>query len=450
MLEQGGLYEMTADDLSVEGAGIGRIEGVVVFVPGLLMGERARVKITALLKRSAKAELIGLLSRSEDRVLPPCPFFPRCGGCTMQHLSYAGQLAYKQKHVENCLRKIGGIDAAVRPVLSAGEPLGYRNKTLFPVREEDGPKAGYFVAGSGTLLPIDTCLLQSNEANAALKIVQEWMQKYSIVPYDPAAHRGLVRRLLFRQTSQGDLMVGLVINGENVPHADALVTALCAAELHIKSIVACINKKRGADILQGPIRVLFGSDALREDINGLAFEVSAKTFLQVNHKGAELLYKATLDLAGLSKTDRVVDLYCGAGTISLQAARRAAYVYGVEIVKAAVEDARRNAACNAISNVEFIYADAKQGMAAVMKKEPKIDVAILDPPRRGADAAVVAALLASAPEKIVYISCDPATLARDLKKLTAGGYAVRAVQPVDLFPQTTHVETVVLMSRVKE
>lgn len=453
MIEKNKVYELTATDLTIEGKGVGRVEGMAVFVEGLLPGETGEARITKLAKSYAEAELVRRISDSPDRVLPPCPYFGDCGGCQLQHSSYIGQLNYKNSRVESCMRKIAKMpdDVVLNFPLPAREHFGYRNKASLPISQgKDGIEIGYYKEKSHNLIDIEKCALLPQEMNDAITLVRDWANEYKISAYDERTGRGLLRHLILRYSHVGEMMVGLVINGEEIPYAKALIRNLRLNLPEVFSVVQNVNKKRGSAILGSETKVLFGSERILEEISGLEFDISLNTFLQVNHAQTELLYQTVFRLARILPGEVVVDLYCGAGTISLCAAKLAGKVYGIEIVPEAVRDAKANAEKNGITNAEFYCADCAAGFEKVAERAGKIDVVIVDPPRKGLEKKVIDDIVKNAPGRIVYVSCDPATLARDLALFGERGFAPRFIQPVDMFPQTAHVETAVLLCRSKK
>lgn len=444
------IYETEITDLTTEGLGVGRIEGVAVFVAGVLPGEKARVKVIKIAKSYVVGKLEELISVSPERVKPPCPVFGRCGGCSLQHLSYYGQLEYKHRWVQSCMERIGNSNVPVNFPLPARQIIGYRNKTAFPVRQaQEGVLVGCYRPHSHEIVDGGGCLLHSPEADACVGVVRNWMNENKVSAYDEIAHKGLIRHIMVRRTAYGDLMVGLVVNGEEIPFAKELIRDLRSTMPDVISIVVNQNQERGNVILGRKTRAIFGPDRIRENIRGLDYDISLNTFLQVNHAQTELLYHSVLKYARILPSHVVVDLYCGAGTISLAAAKLAGKVYGVEVVPQAVEDAKHNARINGIKNAEFLCADCSEGFRKVREQAGKIDTLIVDPPRKGLDEVVVEEICTCGAEKIVYVSCDPATLARDVKRLSERGYLAVQAQPVDMFPMTGSIETVVELVRKK-
>ena len=451
MLEKNSVHGMEATDLTIDGMGIGRIDGVAVFAADMLPGERGRVKIIKTAKKYAVARLLERTETSPQRRTPLCPAFPQCGGCTLIHLDYFGHVSYKVRRVRHALEK-AAPEAQISFPLPSPTALRYRNKTAFPVtRGEDGEiRIGCYARRSHNVVDTPRCLLQSAAADRCVNAVRRWMEENHIEPYDEATHTGLVRHVVVRKTQFDDVMVGIAINGKEAPAERELVRALREAEEDVISIAINENTQRGNTILGENTRVIFGAPALREVIGGLEFDISLNAFLQVNHGAMELLYHTAMRLAGIRPGDIVADLYCGAGTITLTAARLAKKAYGVEAVPQAIENARSNARLNDIDNAEFLCGDSAAGFAEILKKEGRIDIVIVDPPRRGLTEDVIRQIAGCGARRVVYVSCDPATLARDLAALGEEGYAAEMVQPVDMFPQTTHVECVVGMGRHRD
>lgn len=420
----------------------------MVFLPDFLPGEKAVVRITAKNKKIFEGSIVQRRSQSEKRCAPVCPYFGMCGGCDLQHAAYELQLEFKRKRVQDCLARICGLEWEVPMPLSVPPILSYRNKASFPVRSVEGrAQAGYLAKGSGCLIPVRQCALLADSMNDALAAFSEWLEQSGASAYDPRRHEGLVRRFTVRRTACEAVMAAVEINGYKLPQANLLMDLLANRVKNLAGICVAANRNKGADNLPQSVRPIYGQERVRECINELEFDISMQTFLQVNHDAAELLYSKALDMAQLTPQMQVIDLYCGAGTISLQAAQRCASVYGIEVVPQAIVDAKANARHNGIANAEFICADAAKGFAELNSRGIAADTVILDPPRKGADAPALAEICKCAPQQILYISCDPATLARDIKLLMREGYALQAVQPVDLFAQTTHIEVIALLRR---
>lgn len=420
-----------------EGEGVGRIDNMAVFVPYALLGERVLVHIVKVLKNYAFAKLLEVIEPSPHRIQPLCPVFKQCGGCSMQHADYEYELEFKTNKVRDCLKRIGGIDASVLPCVGSPEMYGYRNKGQFAV-SKDG--IGFYSPRSHRLVDGKNCLIQNKIAPDIIEAVQNYMDICNVMPYDEETHTGKIRNVFIRTVS-GGVMVCVVSREKNLPDTDLLVKLLCDAGA--TDVILNINSKRTNVAMGDENIVLYGKDFVTDEIDGISFEISPLSFYQINSKQTKNLYECAVSLAELDKSKTVFDLYCGIGTISLYAARKAGRVLGVEIVPQAIENAKRNASLNDIDNAEFFCGKAEE----VTKALGKADVVIVDPPRKGCDEKLLNTIKNISPEKVVYVSCNPATLARDLKILEQYGYQITFVQPFDMFPRTFHVETVVLLQR---
>lgn len=433
-------------DMSTVGEGIGHIDGCTLFVQGAVIGDTVRACVTYVKKNCAYASAREILIPSKDRVTPLCPAFGRCGGCTLQNLSYPSQLIFKRNLVANALKRIGGLDAEVPPVIGMDEPFRYRNKAQFPtgVDSSGSPVVGFYAIGTHDLVPIADCYLQPEGDRRILKIILEYMKKYQIPPYDEKTGGGLVRHILIRKAyATGETMVCLVINKVALPHAEYLTDAL--KELPgIKSICLNVNSKRGNVILGNEVRPLFGDAYITDCIGNLSFRISPQSFYQVNPVQTKKLYDQVKTFAALTGKETILDLYCGIGTIGLYLAGQAKRVIGVEVVAEAVRDANQNAKRNHIDNADFIAGTSE----LVIDELPPADVIVIDPPRKGCAEKLLQVLISKAPKKLIYVSCNPATLARDLKILTDGGFQIAGLQPFDMFPETQHLETCALLVKV--
>lgn len=450
MLAKNQTIETTCTGLGAGFEGVCRHEGQVVFVRGALPGEDVRVKIIKAAKNYAVGRLEQLHTFSEDRVTPPCPYFPRCGGCAAQHIAYARTLFYKRQQVKDCLERIGGIQAPeVLEPLGMEDPWRYRNKGAFPVGgRASAPLIGCFAGHSHDIVDAkEGCLLQTERSDALVRQVRWWMARNRIEPYNEARHEGLIRHVMTREAKDGSAMLALVLNGKTLPKGGELVAAVRDVAPETRSIVLSENTRRTNAILGDTVRTLWGADALEDEMLGFRMRVSPRSFFQVNRKQAHALYRVTLEFCGLTGGERVWDVYCGCGSITLPLARRAARITGVEIVAEAVEDARENARRGGIGNASFLAGAAEKVLPGLCAAEGAPDVVVLDPPRKGCEPEALHAVAQAGPGRIVYVSCNPATLARDVKLLTEQGYAFVKAQPVDMFPWTAHVEAVALMSR---
>lgn len=452
MLKKNDIVEARVTAYGSEGEGVCKIDGYTVFVPMAAVGDVLKIKILKAGKSYGYGKIEEIISPSADRVSPACPAYEKCGGCSIMHLSYPAQLAFKKQKVADALYRIGGIaDAKVQDVFKMDEPFYYRNKIQLPVSaSDDGVVTGFYAPRSHRVIPIGECKLQRKNVKEYISAVLEWMKLYSISPYSEENHSGCVRHIYIRTgLYTNEMMVSIVANTKKLPHADEL----CRMLLNIKSpftltsVIHNINTKKTNVVLGSECIVLYGRDFIYDTLEGLKFKISHNSFYQVNPKMTEQLYKKALELLGDVSDMTVFDLYCGIGTISLFAAREAKKVIGVEYVSEAIEDARENAKMNSIDNAEFYCGDAGEVVTALYKMGITADAVIVDPPRKGLGEDLFDTLSKMRPGKIVYVSCNAATLARDVKALCADGYEIKAVCPFDQFPNTAHVETVVLLNR---
>ena len=450
-MKKNDLLQIKIESMGSAGEGIGKIDGYPLFVKDALPGDLAEVRLTKVKKNYAYARLERLLETSPDRATPRCPLHRRCGGCQIQALSYEKQLEYKETKVREDLIRIGGfVDPPVLPVLGMEEPYHYRNKAQFPFgRDREGRLVTGFYAGrTHSIVPGIDCALGVPENQRILETILEFMNEKGIEPYDEKTGKGLLRHALLRKAfATGELMVCLVINGKSFPDISGLSDRLFEIP-GMTSLTLNVNRRNTNVILGEEIIPVRGQTFITDRIGDISYQISPLSFYQVNPVQTEKLYRTALAYAGLTGEETVWELYCGIGTISLFLARNARRVCGVEIVPQAVEDARRNAALNGITNVEFYLGKAEEVLPQKYEKDGiQADVMVVDPPRKGCDAACLDTMLRMKPQRIVYVSCDPATLARDLKILCAdGAYELQKVQPVDMFPQTAGVENVALLS----
>ena len=433
------------------GEGVGRYQDLTVFVPQALPGEIVETKITEVKKNYAKGKLVAVKQVSPDRMKPPCPVYEMCGGCQLQHLSYEGQLAIKHRQVHDAVIRIGKLsDVTIHPTLGAVHPWHYRNKMQFPVGTDAGGSIviGCYAQGSHTIVPTDNCLIQHMSNNTIASQVQRIATEVGLLPYNELTGEGLLRHVMGRVgTATGEVMIVLVTAGDTIPRAPELITALREAVPGVVSIMQNINPRRTNVILGEVTRTFWGKDTITDRLGSLTFHISARSFFQVNTEQTLQLYGRAVDYAGLTGRETVIDAYCGTGTISLFLARQAAKVYGIEIVPSAIEDAWANARTNGITNAEFMTGDAVDIMPRLYRQGVRPDVIVVDPPRAGCDQIVLETFATMNPRRIVYVSCNPASLARDLAILDKLGYKTREIQPVDMFPMTFHIETVTLLQR---
>lgn len=434
------------EDLTTSGSGIGHYADMAVFVGGALPGETVRAHILKVKSRYAVGKLSEILEESPLRLTPRCNVFGICGGCTLQDLAYAGQLSWKHDHVESCLARIGGIDREVPYPLPSLHDWRYRNKAAFALEVKDEKeRVGFYRMHSHQVVDVDNCRIQHDYVRHIISQLRVWMEKSGVSVYNEETHEGLLRRIVLRSTSKGEFMVVLVINGDDIPDRRRLLQLFKLALPRVTSIVLNVNTQASNVILGEKNIPVYGPGFLMETICALHFRIGPNSFMQVNHQQMEAMYMYLLRELAVRPTETVLDLYCGIGTITLLAAQRAKAVTGIEIVEEAVENARFNALTNQIENAEFFAADAAEWIRHLKDQEKTPDVIITDPPRKGLHEDVIDAAAAARPRIIGYISCDPATLARDIRRFGELGYTLQTIQPFDLFPQTTHTETVVTL-----
>ncbi len=444
-LQKGKLYTGTVEGYSSEGLGVVRLDGAVVFVPRAVRGETVDLRITRVMKSSCAGEIVKIHAPSPERAAPECPYFGRCGGCDFQHLSYPEELRAKRQRVQDALTRLGGADLRVEEILGAREPTRYRNKSQYPVGP--GGVIGFYRARSHQVVPVDRCLIQSEASDRTAKAVGDWMRRYKVSAYDESTGKGLVRHIYVRVNAAGESLCCVVANGKQLPREPELAALVQSAAPGTVGVVLNTNTRPGNVVLGDQYRTIWGRNFLMDTLCGLEFKLSIPSFYQVNRAQAEVLYSKALEFAGLTGRETVLDLYCGTGTITLCLARRAARAIGAEIVPPAVADARENAARNGITNAEFFCGDAAAVAARLETQGLRPDVITVDPPRKGLSPEVIASIAGMGPERVVYVSCDPATLGRDVKLFAGLGYRADRACAVDLFPGTRHVETVVLLSK---
>ena len=442
-LEKGSVYTAVIDGYSSEGLGIARVNGAVVFVPHAVRGEEIDLRITKVMKTSCAGEIVKIHNPSPERMEPECPYAGKCGGCAYRHLTYPEELWAKRQRVQDALTRIGGLDLTVEEILGAKNPEHYRNKSQYPVGADGS--IGFFQARTHKVVPIRRCLIQTEAADRTAQAVGEWMRRYKISAYDETTGKGLVRHVCVRVNRKGESLCCVVVNGNKVPREPELAAYVTAAVPHTVGVLLNSNTRRGNVVLGDKYRTLFGRNYLMDTLCGLEFKLSMPSFYQVNRDQAEVLYGKALEFAGLTGNETVLDLYCGIGTITLCLAKAAKRVIGAEIVPPAIRDAKENALRNHIENAEFFCGDAADIAAKLESDGLRPDVVTVDPPRKGLAPEVIASVAAMGPEKVVYVSCDPATLGRDVKIFREFGYEAKRAAAVDMFPGTAHVETVCLL-----
>lgn len=451
MLKTGKIYEIEITDLGHTGEGIGRAEGITVFIEGALKGDKVKAKITKSKKNYAVADLVSITIPSSDRVVPVCPVAHICGGCQIMQLDYQKQLEIKKDSVIQNLTRIGKIDSPkVLDTLGMEHPYNYRNKAQIPVGldENHEPILGFYKKNTHDIVPIATCYVQDKLNDTVIKTVKDYIKKYSVSVYDEKSHTGNLRQVITKKGYHTDqIMVILVTAKKELPFKNEIIEILTERLPNIRTIVQNINPDKTNVIMGRTNNILYGDGIIEDTINDLIFEISPHSFYQVNPKQTKVLYDKALELADISNEDTVFDIYCGIGTISLLLAKKAKHVYGIEIVEQAIDNAKVNAKKNNIDNVSFYAGKAETLLPKLYEEGIRADVVVVDPPRKGCDETVLKTIADIQPKRIVYVSCNPSTLARDVAILTEYGYKMEIAQPVDMFPHTMHVETVCLLSR---
>ena len=445
-LMKNSIHTVTGGGYTAEGLCVCRIDGRVVFVPGLLRDEVAEVQIVKVTERVAYGRVVNLLTPSAHRVTPECGVFPKCGGCVLWHMDFEEEAYFKTARVQDALSRIGGFSCAVSPIIKDSRSTRYRNKAQFPISEENGkPVSGFYRKRSHTVIPTEDCLLQTTLANAVTRTVREWMASCRVPAYNEVTRKGVVRHVFVRSGEFGAVLC--LICKKEPKYLDELVASVRASHPAITGVVLNLNPENTNVILGRTTRTLWGDPNVEDTLCGLRFSLAPEAFYQVNRDQAERLYEKALEYAALDETMTAIDLYCGAGTITLCLAKRAKEVLGIEVVPEAIENAKENAARNGVSNVRFLCADATDAAKDLAQNGAFPDVVVVDPPRKGLTPDGIEAITTMKPSRIVYVSCDPATLARDLRILCdSAPYELKAVTPVDLFPKTHHVESVALLT----
>jgi len=448
MLIKNEVYEAVICDYTAEGQGVAKIEGCAVFVPNAVAGERCRIRIEKAQKTWAAGKIVEILEKSPHRVNRECPVAKLCGGCDFWHMDYEEECRLKADRVRQALNRIGGENLEEMPLLAAPTCQGYRNKAQYPVASKKGRAyAGFFRAGTHQVVENDRCLILPQETDAVKKIVIDYVNHYRVSAYDELTQKGLLRHIYVRRgVVSGQVLVCLVVNGRKLPHVEDLIVRLSKVK-GFTTLVLAVNTRPGNAILGDEFITLHGPGYIEDTLCGLNFRLSPRSFYQVNHHQAQRLYEAAITQAQITKDDLVLDLYCGVGTITLAMAKAAGKVIGVEVIEQAVQDARDNARRNGIENAEFFCGDAGKAALELEAKGIRPDVIVVDPPRKGLNADTIEALHKMCPRRIVYVSCDPATLARDVALLKERGYSVKNAMAADLFPRCAHVESIVCLCK---
>lgn len=448
-IQKGLEYTLDITGMGSEGEGVGKIDGFTVFVKGAIIGESVKVKIIKKTKNYAVGKIEEIITNSESRIEPKCSIYKYCGGCNMQHINYEKQLDLKRQKVEDAIKRIGKIDIKVNETLGMENPLRYRNKVILPVgKDGEEVKIGFYAPRSHSIINMETCSIQHEVADKLSFIIRNWIKENNISVYNEEKGIGNLRNIMIRYGFKTkEAMVVLVTREKEIKGLNKLVDTIKESIPEVKSIIQNINPKNTNVVLGKVCKTIWGKDTIEDYIGDLKFSISPLSFFQVNPVQTEVLYNKALEYADLKGEETVFDAYCGTGTISLFLAKKAKKVYGVEIIEEAIENARENAKNNAIENAEFFVGEAENVIPKIINSGVKPDVVVVDPPRKGCDEKLLVAIAKAEPKRIVYVSCDPATLARDMKTLKELGYEATKVQPVDMFPETAHVETVARLER---
>ena len=449
MLTKSQIYETCVTDYTAEGQGVAHIDGCAVFIPNSIAGEVYKVRIEVAKKNWAAGKIVEIIEKSPHRVNRECPVAKLCGGCDFWHMDYEEETRLKAERVRTCLNRLGGENLDHVDILAAPTCYGYRNKAQYPISSKKGRAfAGFFKAGTHEVVENKRCLILPAETDAVKDAVMDYVNQFRITAYDEISHTGLLRHIYVRRGAvSGQILVCLVVNGRKLPRIEELLKRLEKIP-GFTTLVLSVNTKKGNAVLGDEFITLFGPGYIEDTLCGLNFRLSPRSFYQVNHRQAQRLYEAAISQAEITKEDTVLDLYCGVGTITLCMASAAGRVYGVEVIPQAVEDAKDNAERNGIKNAEFFCGDAGQAALELEKQGIKADVVVVDPPRKGLNADTIEALHRFSPRRIVYVSCDPATLARDVALLKERGYRLKNALAADLFPKCSHVETIVTLNKI--
>ena len=450
MLKKNDIITVTITDITNEGMGVAKHDGYVLFIPKTAIGDVISAKVLKTLTSHGFAKCENIITPSATRTAVDCHVFTKCGGCLFRHITYKAELEMKKSWVDEHFRRIGKLDITCDTILPSPTENGYRNKAQIPCGEDkDGnPSFGFFAPHSHRIIPCENCLLQPDFYADIMKTVAKWMKQYQIQPYNEETHKGILRHLFIRDGRvSGEVMVCLVANSEKLPHSEKLVKMLLDTNDKITSIILNVNKKPNNEILGLKCITLYGKDTIRDTLCGVSFDISPLSFYQINHDGAEVLYRTAAEFAELTEGDTLLDLYCGVGTIGLSMAHKAGALIGVEVIHAAVENAKENARRNGITNAKFICADAGEAAKKLAEDHMKPNIVIVDPPRKGCGEDVIEAMKTLSPRRIVMVSCNSATAARDCARLKEIGYESTKMRAVDMFPRTGHVECVICLDK---
>jgi len=443
-------YIINIDNMGYEGEGVGKIDGFTVFVAGAIVGEKVKIKIVKVSKNFAFGKLLEIIEKSKGRIEPVCIIYKNCGGCNLQHIDYNSQLDFKTNRVVQVINRIGKLEEViVHKALGMESPYNYRNKVQLPASNINGVvKIGFYAVRSHDIINMENCHIQDAVADIVVKLTRQWIREFNIECYNEENHQGILRHIMIRKgIKTGEVMVVLVIKGKDIPHKEEFIEIMRKKIKGLVSIIQNTNNEKTNVILGSACKTLWGKDTINDYISEFKFEVSPLSFFQVNSIQTEVLYNKALEYANLSGGEVVLDAYCGTGTISLFLSKKAKKVYGVEIVPEAIENAKKNAKENNVDNTEFIVGEAEKVIPKLISQGVRADVVVVDPPRKGCDKTLLEAISHMGPKTIVYVSCDPGTLARDLGILDELGYKTLEIQPVDMFPQTAHIETVCLIEK---
>ncbi|MDD6395415.1 MAG: 23S rRNA (uracil(1939)-C(5))-methyltransferase RlmD [Firmicutes bacterium] len=451
-LKKNDLITVNIDGMTAEGSGVAHYEGMAVFVPNAAPNDCLSVKIIKLSKNYAVGKIQQIITPGDGRIMPDCPSYPKCGGCTFRHLDYAEECRIKLQRVNDAMKRIGGIDIEAEEFIAAENPDRYRNKAQFPFgNEQNRAVFGFYAERSHRIVPFTDCRLQPEIFNAIAQATANFINDTPNDIYDETTGKGRFRHLYIRRGfATGEIMVCAVVNANGLAKEDEFIKRIRAVSPEIKSIIINTNRERTNVIMGAKCRTAWGKDTISDILCGVKFEISPLSFYQVNREQAEKLYNCGREYAGLTGKEVLFDIYCGTGTIGLSMAASARALYGIEIIPDAVENARRNAAANCIENAEFICADAADGARQLKERGISPDVVVIDPPRKGCSAEVIELIDEMSPKRVVYISCDPATLARDIARFAEYGWKAQRLTAVDMFPRTANVECVVLLTKVQK